>query len=236
MDNHAQSQPMPNGSEPFRTVPQTSELFGKVPHPAEAFRSLPNTSERTDNHTLTVREVARKFEAAGVARTERSIVNWCQPNRQGVPRLDSYFDMNERKYYITQESVELATQEELAKMSKAGEPAHPEFFPHDAETGTREKVPLDEEKALRQEIMDLKITNRAKDMFIEQIQKEREGFTVERREYVEKLMHFNRRVGEMEATLRNQLPSGQNRPKLQPDPRSEEFSREDRSNQNSLRV
>ncbi|MEN9576491.1 MAG: hypothetical protein RL514_4346 [Verrucomicrobiota bacterium] len=202
MDSHPQSQPMPNGSEPFRTVPQTSESFGKVPHATESFGNLPNTSERTDNHTLTVREVARMFEAAGVARTERSIVNWCQPNRQGIARLDSYFDMNERKYFITQESVKLATQEELAKMSKAGEPARTEPFPNDAENQTRAKIPADEAKVLRQEVMDLKITNRAKDMFIEQLRSERQSFADERSEFVQRLIVANRKMGELESDLR----------------------------------
>ena len=49
--------------------------------------------------------------------------------------------------------------------------------------------------------MDLKITNRAKDFFIERLQKEREGFALERGEYVEKLMSVNHRVGEPEAKL-----------------------------------
>ena len=65
----------------------------------------------------------------------------------------------------------------------------------------------EEVKSFRQEIMDLKITNRAKDMFIEQLQKEREGFAAERAGYVEKLMGFNRKVGELEAAL-HQLRSG----------------------------
>jgi hypothetical protein len=38
-----------------------------------------------------VREAARLFEEAGASRTERSIINWCQPNRQGVSRLDAFF-------------------------------------------------------------------------------------------------------------------------------------------------
>jgi hypothetical protein len=49
--------------------------------------------------------------------------------------------------------------------------------------------------------MDLKITNRGKDYFIEQLQKERESFAEERRGYVEKLMEFNRQVGELETRL-----------------------------------
>ena len=91
-----------NDSESFRMVPKGSEAFGKVPQP----------SARKENHTLTVREAARLFEAAGVARTERSIINWCQPNRQGLTRLDCYFDPNERRYYLTPQSVEMVIQEE----------------------------------------------------------------------------------------------------------------------------
>jgi len=185
---------MPNDSEPFRTVPQTSESFGNVPHTADGFRTVPNHAERTDNHTLTVREVARMFEAADVARTERSIVNWCQPNRQGIARLDAFFDMNDRRWFITLGSVELAIAEEKAKRSTAGEPARPESDPHDAETRTQKELPPDEGKTLRQEIMDLKITNRAKDMFIEQIQKEREGM-------IERLVTGSQRIGELEAKL-----------------------------------
>ena len=66
-------------AEEFRTVPNDSADFGK----------LSQAAERKENHTLTVRETARMFEVAGVARTERSIINWCQPNRQGIARLDS---------------------------------------------------------------------------------------------------------------------------------------------------
>jgi hypothetical protein len=87
----------------FRTPPNAAEEFGKVPQVAE----------RKENHTLTVRETARMFESAGVARTERSVINWCQPNRQGITRLDCYYDPNERKYNITPQSVDAAIQEEI---------------------------------------------------------------------------------------------------------------------------
>ena len=99
---------IPQPSAGFRTLPQNTEEFGKVP----------NLAERKENHTLTVRETARMFETAGVARTERSIINWCQPNRQGITRLDSYYDPNERKYYITPLSVETAIQEEIQRAEK----------------------------------------------------------------------------------------------------------------------
>lgn len=66
-------------SENFRNVPQAPEDFGSVPH----------SSEKKEGRTLTVREVARMFEKSGVAKTERSIVNWCRANKQGVTRLSS---------------------------------------------------------------------------------------------------------------------------------------------------
>src|SRR5205823_13637433 len=136
---------------------------------SERVRNVPQISERKENHTLSVREVARKFEAAGVARTERSIVNWCQFNPQGVARLDAYFDPNERKYFITPQSVELAIAEEQAKAAKVNDASEPVGrIPKDSEgrderpdTGSGNETGRVRE--LEREILDLKITNRAKD-------------------------------------------------------------------------
>jgi hypothetical protein len=50
-------------------------------------------------------------------------------------------------------------------------------------------------------VIDLKITNRGKDYFIEQLQKEREGFAEERKGYVDELMKSQKQVGELEAKL-----------------------------------
>jgi hypothetical protein len=152
------------------------------------------------------------FEAAGVARTERSIVNWCQPNKTGIARLDGYYDPNERRYYITAESVSLAIQEEQSKAARGVLEPAPQLddTPEPARTerdevgaqGQRESQELPAEvRRLKQENFDLQINNRAKDYFIEQLQKEREGFAVERRGYVEKLMAFNHQLG----TLQNEL-------------------------------
>lgn len=203
---------VPNDSESFRTVPKGSETFGTVPNPSAAFRTVPNATERRPNHTLTVRDAAKMFEAAGVARTERSIVNWCQPNKTGIARLDSYYDPNERRYYITVESVSLAIQEEQSKAARgilepaselddAPEPARAERDEAAAQA-QRDSLELPAEvKRLKQENYDLQINNRAKDYFIEQLQKEREGFAVERQGYVEKLMAFNHQLGTLQSEL-----------------------------------
>ena len=206
-----------NGAEGFRTLPRTSESFGNIPQRSEAFRSfphhseafgkVPHVSERTENHTLTVRDAARMFEAAGVARTERSIVNWCQPNRTGIARLDSYFDPNERKYFISPQSVELAIAEEKAKAAKVNDgeafgkvPKDQEInrtVPHRSESENqpfRNDSESREERDLQNEIRDLQITNKAKDQFIELMQKERAGF-------IDQIIVANRKVGELETKL-----------------------------------
>jgi hypothetical protein len=187
-----------NASESFGKIPNGSEPFRKLPNDAEGFRNVPKAAERSENHTLTVREAARMFETAGVARTERSIVNWCQLNAQGIARLDAYFDPNERKYFITPQSVELAIAEEKAKAAKNNEPAEPfGKVPNPAERAEpphQETSESWEIKELENEIRDLQITNKAKDIVIDQMQKERIGF-------IDQLMATSRKMGELETKL-----------------------------------
>jgi hypothetical protein len=191
---------VPKDAESFRTMPNDSETLGRIRNDSEGFRTVPKHSERKDNHSLTVREAARLFEAAGVARTERSIVNWCQPNRQGICRLDCYFDPNERKYYITPQSVETAIAEEKARANKINQssdsvgtvPKASELPPKTVKSN----VESDDErtKELERENLDLKIANRGKDFLIEQMQKERNSF-------FDQLLTATRKVGELETRL-----------------------------------
>jgi len=204
LQNHPGDVPQPsaetgtvrNDSERFGKVPNASEAFRKVPNDAEGFRNVPKGSERKENHTLTVRDAARLFEVAGVARTERSITNWCWPNRQGIPRLDSYFDPNERKYYISRESVELAIAEEKAKTAKNNEPSEPVgSVPKGSERANDvSETDNNRVKELERENLDLKITNRGKDFLIERMQKERN-------EVFDQLLSASRKVGELETRL-----------------------------------
>lgn len=224
-------QSSPGNSEAFGNA--TPLPFGNVPKAAEVFRTIPNASERKEQHTLTVRDVARMFETAGVARTERSIVNWCRRDPTGAARLDAYYDPNERRYYITPQSVDRAIAEEKAKMARHSETAEAfgkvpntaESFrsipngseqhgsiPKDAEgfgTGRnakdmRQPVSEADGKRIREmevEIMDLKITNRAKDMFIQQLQQDREHFVKEQDGFIAKLIKFTRKVGQLETQV-----------------------------------
>ena len=198
-----------NASESIRTFQKDSEAFRTVPNLSEGFGSFPNLSERKENHILTVREVAKMFEAAGVPRTERSVINWCHPGKHGVSRLDCFFDENDHKYFITPESVELAIGEERAKLKVDPLPNLSETFgsiPNHAETKKGERPRQDagdpdQIKALEQELMDLKITNRGKDYFIDQLKADREHFTQERQQFIEQITSQSRQIGELETKL-----------------------------------
>lgn len=200
-------------AEAFRKMPNHAEEFRNIPNNSETFRSVRNLSERKENHTLTVREVARMFEDAGVARTERSIINWCQPDKHGGCRLDCYFDQNERKYFITPQSVERAIEEERAKSRTDGVPsasgATTGSMLNPSETGSekQEKVGRDHiehekrMKELEQEVMDLKITNKAKDYFIDQLKGDREHFIQEREHRIQQLVEGSQTIGELKTRL-----------------------------------
>lgn len=198
-------QNIPQGSEPFGNLPNASASFGNVPNHSEPFRIVPKAAERKENRTLTVREAARMFEAAGVARTERSIINWCQPNKTGIARLDAYFDPNERKYYVTLQSVELAIAEEKAKAAKVNsEPS--EAFRNDSaelknlrnQSSSEKRAGSEDDtenvKALEREVLNLKILNNGKDYFIDKLQTERNTILTQ-------LIDSSRKIGELETKL-----------------------------------
>ncbi len=196
---------LPHDSEAFGSVPKHSESFGNVPQPSEPFRTVRKASEKTENHTLTVREVARLFEEAGVPRTERSIINWCCLNRQGIARLDAFFDENERRYFITPQSVTRGIEEERAKQPVTeSAPVSETEIPNRSEASPRNGTPdNDRVKELERQNRDLEIATRAKDFYLERLEKERGHFA-------EQLVGISRYVGELETQLRQLggAPSG----------------------------
>lgn len=217
---------VPNVSEEFRTVPNTSEGFGSIPKGSEGeherFQTpIVSKPENLDAYTMTVREAARVFENAGVARTERSIINWCQPNRQGIARLDCFFDENARKYYLTPQSVDRAVKEELAKAREAGtilpnpserQPDASEPNPKRLEADAPSERGGSRLEEIERENRDLQIANRAKDFFIEQLQKDREAFAKEREQIIDKLVASSRQIGELETKLLQlEAPQGMRR-------------------------
>jgi len=198
-----------SASEEFGSLPNDAEDFRNVPKPAEAFGTLRKNAERTHGHTLTVREVARLFEAAGVARTERSIVTWCRANPQGLSRLDAYFDMNERKWFITQESVERVIAEEQARAAHRSEPlpnSAEESVPNASEQTPKRPSPVDsddkDQTELHGKLRDLEIANRVKDSIINQLEGNLLQADEERRAYIQQLIEKSHRIGSLEMELR----------------------------------
>lgn len=236
---HTQSDPMsdsaaflnvPNNSESFGTVPPGSESFRTVPNPAAPFRTMPKAAERTASHTLTVREVARMFEAAGVSRTERSIVKWCLPNKHDVARLDAVFDANERKWFITQESVERAIAEEQARAARHNEPLIPpepvrpdseEVVPKASEARAERKSSGDIEEVteLNAKLRDLEIATRVKDVVIKKLEGDLKNADEERKGYIQQLIDKSHQIGSLETQLR-QLAAPKDNPAL---PNGSEF-------------
>jgi len=190
---------VPQSSEGFGNLPNDSESFRNVPHAAEVFRTIPKPSERTEHHILTVREAARMFEAAGVARTERSITNWCQPNRTGVARLDAYFDSNDRKYFITPQSIDAAIKEELAKVAKHSDgaegvgtlPNPSEQVREQDRSDSRDSREMDD---LRYKLREAEISSRVKDQYIARLETQQE-------KTIEQLVSFSRTIGQLETKL-----------------------------------
>jgi len=124
------SSPLPASSTPQEQIKMVSESFGNVSErnknvsepthnfsesENQPFRKRTKASEKTDIHTLTVRETAKIFEDSGVLRTERSIINWCNQNSQGECRLDCFYDDVEHKYFITPQSIHKVIKEEKEK-------------------------------------------------------------------------------------------------------------------------
>jgi len=217
MDEHQAPRPETQenlSSETFGNDRNASESIGNVPHAAEGFRSLPNPSEHLEEvstYNLTVRDAARLFEQEGVPRTERSIVNWCTSPKPGMPpRLHGRLEPNDRRWLITEDSVRIAIAEEQAKKraederiareneamgsvrtnERSNERTEPEHAPPAEPTAAQEKRLKD----LEYELRDAQITSKAKDMYIERLEKERAGM-------VEQLTAMSRQVGVLETKL-----------------------------------
>src|SRR5512143_317788 len=139
-------------------------------------------------YTISYRQLEEMMAERGVVVDHTTIWRWIQryapqlekevrwyQGRQGVSRLDCYYEENDHKYFITPQSVERAITEELAKARELG------VLPNPSEPVTEEKVeepvrpPQPQPEAVSQNTQaqlhelelknrDLEIATRAKDM------------------------------------------------------------------------
>lgn len=144
------------------------------------------------------------FETAGVARTERSIINWCHPDRHGVSRLDCFYDANERKYFITPQSVELAIKEELAKAKVESVPnvsEAPSHIPKVSEKPNAQNPAYpqtessDFEKVLRAKVRRLTLQTEVDKRYIEKLE-------IEHQRFFDQMLQQSRQIGILETELK----------------------------------
>jgi hypothetical protein len=163
-------------------------------------------------YTLTAEEASQRFINAGVPRSPRTIDRYCKSGHLVCIKVDT--ERNE-KYFITSESVAARIQQ-LQQVVPSGhvetEPdmsrhvaSRPDMSRHDSiddQTILDEKKKLEERIAeLERENLDLKITNRGKDYFVEELKNERVNFESIRKEMTQQLIEQSRRVGELEVKV-----------------------------------
>src|SRR5262249_48932475 len=149
----------------------------------------------------------------GVPRSPRTIDRYCKLGHLDCMKVDT--ERNE-KYLISSESVaarikelqqvvpsrHVETQHDMSRYDQS----QPDMSRHDA---TRDQITDDEKKQLEAKIaelerenIDLKITNRGKDYFVDELKKEREFFENVRKEMTQQLIEQSRRVGELQVKVR----------------------------------
>ncbi|MGB8369664.1 MAG: hypothetical protein ACLPYZ_03515 [Limisphaerales bacterium] len=94
--------------------------------------------------------------------------------------MDSYYDPNERRYYLTPQSVETAIKEEKAKAVKNNEPSEPvRSLRKDAEGPKKGSESDDDQvKELERENLDLKIVNGARIISLSNCKRNAMAFSV----------------------------------------------------------
>jgi len=180
-------------------------------------------------YSLSVEEASSLFINAGVPRSPRTVIRYCSQEHLNCIKVDT--ERNE-KYLVSQESVN-ARIEELKQIPASGYVALQRDVSGRVKTShdvsghneTRQDTATKEEKgeierkikSLESEMFDLKITNRAKDMFIDQLKAERENF-------VQQLMTHSKRIGELETKLLQLEAPKQDPPRRMDEPKDAEFS------------
>jgi len=180
----------------------------------DQFNTSQDMSRQSDpsKYTLTVEEASRLFADAEVPRSPRTIDRYCKTGHLVCMKIDT--ERNE-KYLITHDSVterirelqqvvstgHVETQRDMSRHVES----QPDMSRHDAtldQTTNDEKTKLEKRiKELELENLDLKITNRGKDYFVEELKKQQEKFETIRKEMTQQLIDHSHRVGELEGVI-----------------------------------
>lgn len=158
----------------------------------------PPEQEESGRFALSVEQASELFVAAGTPRSPRTIIRYCARGHLDCIKVDT--EQNE-KYLITRESVDRRIEEirQVARSSQVS--TRRDESRHDAPRHDGDEPPEERSerrdakvKSLESEIVDLKITNRAKDHFIEQLQSDRALL-------VDQIAKQGRQIGQLETRL-----------------------------------
>jgi hypothetical protein len=175
-----------NPSEPFRTVQQSSEDFSNLQSISKRaggvgrgkkYRDAEIPEQGYDHADFVLMEDAYiMFESGGERRSVRMIAEYCKTGE-----LVCIYDSDDKRWHITRESIE-GKIGKIKALNARRKPATPppstsETFnePPPAAQRPAEEIrqdreaaspPADEIKKLEQEIFDLKVLNKSKDLYI----------------------------------------------------------------------
>ena len=192
-----------NTSENFSNVQNSSEHYSNIQSISEDFSTplksskrapgfgrgkkypgaaLPPEEYQETDFSLIMEEAYSLFENAGERRSVRMIAEYCKTGE-----LVCYYDSDDKRWHINPDSVHNKIEKIKALNARASQrtsqgtsedfkppQSHTQIpassAPEASETSGEHEQTI---KRLEQEILDLKITNRGKDYFIEQLQNER---------------------------------------------------------------
>ena len=208
-----------NTSEDFSTVQRASERAGGIGR-GKKYQGAETPEHGYDRDDFIIMEEAYTlFEQQGERRSVRMIAEYCKNGE-----LVCFYDSDDKRWHITRASVENkidkikalnARKTAVGSQSASEQPSEaPAASQHSADDHSpRRESPhesSDAIKKLEQENLDLKIVNRGKDYFIEQLKREREDF-------ITRIENNSRLIGELETKLL-QLEAPQRGPKNDPNP------------------
>jgi hypothetical protein len=163
-------------------------------------------------YTLDVYQASALFSEAAVPRSPRTVERYCKSGHLVCKMIDT--ERNE-KYLITRESV-IARIKELQQAIPSGHleterdmsrhvETQRDMSRHDAtrdEISDDEKLKLEERiKELERENLDLKIANRGKDYFLDEVKKDKEKEAADRKDMIQQLIEQSFRIGELEGII-----------------------------------
>ncbi len=156
----------------------------------------PPSSDRSE-YSLSVEQASEAFNRAGAPRSPRTITRYCAQGHLDCVKTET--QQNE-KYLITRESINRRIEEINQITATSRVETRPDTSSHDqtsrdkSEGSTRPDDFLRKVESLEAQVQDLKITNRAKDYFLDQLKAERASF-------LDKTIRQSRRIGELETRL-----------------------------------